>query len=180
MPEDEAQNLHAQILKEFPWYDELIDVMGGNPAISLKTVSSHPGVDHAAKYFSISRTAGSSYSNSLGSGSTQFSAQPFSPQLPPAGAQPYSPQLPPSASQPYPSSGPLLLVLSHTLLSFPPQLLSLTCPPALSLTRPLTLNLTRPLALSPTASGTPPTRSRNNPNSLLDDDNDMDFHSKIY
>ncbi|KAG2752544.1 hypothetical protein P692DRAFT_20726081, partial [Suillus brevipes Sb2] len=53
MPEDEAQNLHAQILKEFPWYNDLIDIMGGNPAISLKTVSSRPGVDHAAKYFSI-------------------------------------------------------------------------------------------------------------------------------
>ncbi|KAG1834940.1 hypothetical protein DFJ58DRAFT_847532 [Suillus subalutaceus] len=106
MPEDEAQNLHAQILKEFPWYDELIDIMGGNPAISLKTVLSHLGIDHAAKYFSISRTAGSSYSNSLGSGSAQFGAQPFSPQLPPAGAQPYSPQLPPSASQPYPPSYP--------------------------------------------------------------------------
>ncbi|KAG2745062.1 hypothetical protein P692DRAFT_201808019 [Suillus brevipes Sb2] len=65
---------YSQILKEFPWYDELIDIMGGNPAISLKTVLSHPGVDHAAKYFSISRTTSSSYSNSLGSGSTQFSA----------------------------------------------------------------------------------------------------------
>ncbi|KAG2344259.1 hypothetical protein BDR05DRAFT_999403 [Suillus weaverae] len=106
MPEDEAQNLHAQILKEFPWYDDLIDIMGRNPAISLKTVSSRPGVDHAAKYFSISCTAGSLYSNSLGSGSAQFSAQPFSPQLPPAGAQPYSPPLPPSASQPYPPSYP--------------------------------------------------------------------------
>jgi len=69
MPQDEgsAQNLHGmyfflsipalltnltvQILKEFPWYDDLLSVMGGNPALSLRTVSSRPGVDHAAKYF---------------------------------------------------------------------------------------------------------------------------------
>ncbi|KAG1724171.1 hypothetical protein EDB19DRAFT_1915652 [Suillus lakei] len=110
MLEDEAQNLHAQIMKEFPWYDELVGIMEGNLAISLKMVSSRPGVDHAAKYFSISCTAGSSYSESLGSGSAQFSAhpQPISAhpsaqsQLPPSGTQPYPP---PSGTKPYPPSG---------------------------------------------------------------------------
>ncbi|KAG1847832.1 hypothetical protein DFJ58DRAFT_891157 [Suillus subalutaceus] len=217
MPEDEAQNLHAQILKEFPWYDELIDIMGGNPAISLKTVSSHPGVDHAAKYFSISRTAGSSYSNSLGSGSAQFSAQPFSPQLPPAGAQPYSPQLPPSASQPYPPSYPQPYPPSDPQ-PYPP---SGAQPYPPSNTQPYPPSGAQPYAPSgaqhyppsgaqPYApsgaqhyppsgaqphgsqyafghaphsqyphhhqSGAPPARSRNDPNSLLDDDDDdMDF-----
>ncbi|KAG2125516.1 hypothetical protein BD769DRAFT_1736720 [Suillus cothurnatus] len=103
MPQDEgsAQNLHAQILKEFPWYDDLLSVMGGNPALSLRTVSSRPGVDHAAKYFSISSTAGSSYSDTLRSGSAQFGSQPHPPAgqpYPPAsGGQPYPP-----ANQPYP------------------------------------------------------------------------------
>ncbi|KAG1817735.1 hypothetical protein DFJ58DRAFT_850310 [Suillus subalutaceus] len=213
MPEDEAQNLHAQILKEFPWYDELIDIMGGNPAISLKTVSSHPGVDHAAKYFSISRTASSSYSNSLGSGSAQFSAQPFSPQLPPAGAQPYSPQLPPSASQPYPPSYPQPYPPSDPQPYLPsdpqpylpsdpqPYLPSgaqpyppsnpQPCPPSGAQPyAPSGAQHYLPLGAQPHSSqyvfghaphsqyphhhqsGAPPARSRNDPNSLLDDNDD--------
>ncbi|KAG2335394.1 hypothetical protein BDR05DRAFT_954106, partial [Suillus weaverae] len=99
MPQDEntAQNLHAHALKEFPWYDHLAGIIGGNLALSLKTVSSCPGVDHSANYFSISCMIGSLYSESLRSGSAQFSAQP---QLPPSGSQPFPP---PSGSQPYPS-----------------------------------------------------------------------------
>ncbi|KAG2741348.1 hypothetical protein P692DRAFT_201893657 [Suillus brevipes Sb2] len=64
IPQDNtsAQNLHAQILEEFPWYDDLAAILGTNPALSLKTVSSQPGMDHASNYFRISRTAGSSYS----------------------------------------------------------------------------------------------------------------------
>ncbi|KAG2738359.1 hypothetical protein P692DRAFT_20758768, partial [Suillus brevipes Sb2] len=55
MPLDEtsAKNLHAQILEEFAWYDNLAAILGGNPAVSLKTVSSAPGTDHAANYFSL-------------------------------------------------------------------------------------------------------------------------------
>jgi hypothetical protein len=95
-------NLTAQILKEFSWYDNLLSVMGGSPVLSLRMVSLHPGVDHAAKYFSISSTAGSSYSDTLCSGSTQFGSQPHPPAgqpYPPAN-QPYSPTL---GSQPYPA-----------------------------------------------------------------------------
>ncbi|KAG1835008.1 hypothetical protein DFJ58DRAFT_847470 [Suillus subalutaceus] len=187
----------AQILKEFPWYDELIDIMGGNPAISLKTVSSHLGVDHAAKYFSISCTAGSSYSNSLGSGSAQFSAQPFSPQLPPAGAQPYSPQLPPSASQPYPPSYPQPYLPSDTQpyppsnpQPYPPSNPQPYPPSGAQPYVPSGAQHYPPLGAQPHGSqyafghaphsqyphhhqsGAPPARSRNDPNSLLDDDDD--------
>ncbi|KAG2112001.1 uncharacterized protein F5147DRAFT_771574 [Suillus discolor] len=133
MPQDEntAQNLHAQILKEFLWYDDLISIMGGNPALSLKMVLSCLGMDHAGNYFSISSKVGSSYSETLRSGSAQFGAHPepassnLNAQLPsalpsPSGAQHYPPPLsaqpypppsgaqphpPSSASQPYPPSG---------------------------------------------------------------------------
>ncbi|KAG1850439.1 hypothetical protein F4604DRAFT_1934453 [Suillus subluteus] len=114
MPQDEntAQNLHAQILQEFPWYDDLVGIMGGNPALSLKTISSRPGVDHAADYFAISSAAGSSYSETLRSGSAQFGARPepvstnpgtqlpsAQPQPPSSGGQFYPP---PSGGQFYP------------------------------------------------------------------------------
>ncbi|KIK32712.1 hypothetical protein CY34DRAFT_110879 [Suillus luteus UH-Slu-Lm8-n1] len=93
----------AQILKEFPWYDDLLGVMGGNPALSLKTISSRPGMDHAANYFSISRTAGSSYSESLCSGSAQFGAQPDPISADTTSAQsPSGPYPPPYSGQSYP------------------------------------------------------------------------------
>ncbi|KAG2344979.1 hypothetical protein BDR05DRAFT_998595 [Suillus weaverae] len=129
MPQDSnsVQNLHAQILKEFPWYDDLLGVMGGNPALSLKTISSRPGMDHAANYFSISRMAGSSYSESLRSGSTQFGARPdpvsadssaqspSGPCLPSTSSQSYPPPyLPPAADQSYPSPVAGQLYSPHT------------------------------------------------------------------
>ncbi|KAG1850856.1 hypothetical protein DFJ58DRAFT_729148 [Suillus subalutaceus] len=81
-----AQNLCAQVLKEFPWYDDLVIILRGNPALSLKTVSSHPGMDHTANFFSISHSAGSSYSNGPNSGSAQYGYAPGT--LPPSGAYP--------------------------------------------------------------------------------------------
>ncbi|KAG1813009.1 hypothetical protein DFJ58DRAFT_740127 [Suillus subalutaceus] len=127
------------------------------------------------------------YSNSLGSGSAQFSAQPFSPQLPPTGAQPYSPQLPPSASQPYPPSYPQPYPPSDPQ-PYPP-----------SGAQPHGSQYAfghAPHSQYPHhhQSGTLPARSHNDPNSLLNDDDDdmpnyfsplnhdddMDFHSKIY
>ncbi|KAG1855030.1 hypothetical protein C8R48DRAFT_776435 [Suillus tomentosus] len=57
MPNDVAQNLHAQVLHTFPWYDELLSIMGTNPALSVKTVSSHPGTDHAANFFALTQGA---------------------------------------------------------------------------------------------------------------------------
>ncbi|KAG2051258.1 hypothetical protein BDR06DRAFT_1010609 [Suillus hirtellus] len=55
MPLDEmtAANLHVQILEEFSWYDDLAAILGGNPALSLKTISLALGVDHASKYFCL-------------------------------------------------------------------------------------------------------------------------------
>ncbi|KAG2342696.1 hypothetical protein BDR05DRAFT_1000686 [Suillus weaverae] len=46
-----TQNLHTQILQSFPWYDKLFAILGTNPALSLKTISSHPGMAHAANFF---------------------------------------------------------------------------------------------------------------------------------
>ncbi|KAG2112067.1 uncharacterized protein F5147DRAFT_651165 [Suillus discolor] len=69
MPLDEttAANLHAQILEEFSWYDDLAAILGGNPALSLKTISSAPGVDHVSKYFSLvqASTAGTIAATSI-------------------------------------------------------------------------------------------------------------------
>ncbi|KAG2741856.1 hypothetical protein P692DRAFT_20750005, partial [Suillus brevipes Sb2] len=53
LDETTAMNLHAQILEEFPLYDDLAAILGGNPAVSLKTVSSFPGADHAGNYLSL-------------------------------------------------------------------------------------------------------------------------------
>ncbi|KAG0699943.1 hypothetical protein DFH29DRAFT_1001594 [Suillus ampliporus] len=105
--ETTAQNLCAQILKEFPWYDDLAGIMGGNPALSLKTISSCPGVDHSANYFSISRMAGSSYSDTLRSGSAQYNTRQSQP--------PPQPQ-PPLSLRPPAVSLTLLQAVSLTLL----------------------------------------------------------------
>ncbi|KAG1841414.1 hypothetical protein DFJ58DRAFT_732430 [Suillus subalutaceus] len=102
VPQDEntTQNLRAQVLKEFPWYDDLAIILRGNPALSLKTVSSRPGMDHAANFFSISHAAGSSYSNGLNSGSAQYGYAPGT--LPP-GTHPPPGAYPPPGDY-YPSS----------------------------------------------------------------------------
>ncbi|KAG2363470.1 hypothetical protein BDR07DRAFT_1483591 [Suillus spraguei] len=161
MPQDEGsvQNLHAQILKEFPWYDDLLSVMGGNPALSLKMVLSHPGVDHAGNYFSISSTAGSSYSDTLRSGSAQFGGQPH----PPAAALPsclWRSAIPlrwsaiPSCWSAIPSRWSAItllpLMVCHTL---PPQVVSHTLVLAVNHTLPL---VSHTLLLSLPASGGQP------------------------
>jgi len=181
MPQDEgsAQNLHgmyfflsipalltnltAQILKEFPWYDNLLSVMGGNPALSLRTISSRPGVDHTAKYFSISSTAGSSYSDTLRSGSAQFGSQPHppagQPNPPTSGGQPYPPAHQPyppmSGGQPYPPANQPYSPISSRLrqsalpsrLTLPPLAVSLSLPPAVTMTCLLTMTTTIPCPL---------------------------------
>ncbi|KAG0702158.1 hypothetical protein DFH29DRAFT_999536 [Suillus ampliporus] len=40
LDETTAPNLHVQIMEEFSWYDDLATILGGNPAVSLKTISS--------------------------------------------------------------------------------------------------------------------------------------------
>ncbi|KAG2118614.1 hypothetical protein DEU56DRAFT_918774 [Suillus clintonianus] len=157
MPQDEttAQNLRAQISKEFPWYDDLAGIMGGNPALSLKTISSRPGVDHSANFFSILRMAGSSYSDTLRSGSAQFNAQQSQP--PPQSQPPLlsiSPHIPPAVSPrilPAVSLTPLQVV-SLTLLPQAatltiPQAAILTLPPAVSPPIPRAVILTLPQAV---------------------------------
>ncbi|KAG1883066.1 hypothetical protein F4604DRAFT_1920959 [Suillus subluteus] len=105
MPNDKnaAQNLHAQILQTFPWYDELVSILGTNPALSLKTVSSHPGTDHAANFFAITQ-AWSAQTSSADSGSAHLA--PSGPQPAPSSSQPApsSFQPSPSSSQPAPPS----------------------------------------------------------------------------
>ncbi|KAG1877456.1 hypothetical protein F4604DRAFT_1680123 [Suillus subluteus] len=103
MPNNEnaAQNLHAQILQTFPWYDELVSILGTNPALSLKTISLHPGTDHAANFFAITQ-AQSAQTSSTDSGSTHLA--PSGPQPAPSSSQPApsSFQPSPSGSQPAP------------------------------------------------------------------------------
>ncbi|KAG1888419.1 hypothetical protein F4604DRAFT_1674758 [Suillus subluteus] len=57
MPGDDAENLYAQVLQMFPWYDEFASIVGTNPALSLKTVSAHPSIDHAANFFAVTQAA---------------------------------------------------------------------------------------------------------------------------
>ncbi|KAG1868504.1 hypothetical protein F4604DRAFT_1927379 [Suillus subluteus] len=96
-----AVNLHMQILEEFPWYDDLADILGGNPAVSLKTISSVPGVDHASEYFSLVQA--STASSAQSSLSTRYGGYVPSAQPPPASAQygGYTPstQPPPPSAQ---------------------------------------------------------------------------------
>ncbi|KAG1720151.1 hypothetical protein EDB19DRAFT_1918180 [Suillus lakei] len=106
MPLDEATatNLHVQILEEFPWYNNLAGILGGNPAVSLKTISSVPGADHAVKYFSLMQ--GSTADNVQSSSSAQSegwapSAQPSPPNAQYEGYIPGAQPHPPSA-QPTP------------------------------------------------------------------------------
>lgn len=148
-----------QILEEFPWYNDLAAILGTNPALSLKIVSSQPGIDHAANYFQILHIAGSSYSQGLQSSSAQFrgyapsahsAAQPQSsptpaPQYAPA---PHSPHYP--APQPHSapsgtmyggvgySAGTLnsiiplalsTLIISNLALTTPSTILTPMCPP---------------------------------------------------
>ncbi|KAG1775878.1 hypothetical protein EV702DRAFT_1233268 [Suillus placidus] len=40
-------NLLAQVLADFPWYDDLDEIWRDNPAYAAKTFSSAPGTDHA-------------------------------------------------------------------------------------------------------------------------------------
>ncbi|KAG1880724.1 hypothetical protein C8R48DRAFT_767502 [Suillus tomentosus] len=106
LDETTAANLHAQILEEFSWYDDLAAILGGNPALSLKTISSAPGVDHASKYFSLvqASTAGSaSSSSSARYGGYAPSAQPPPPSAQFGGWAPCA-QPPPLSSQPPPLS----------------------------------------------------------------------------
>ncbi|KAG1888048.1 hypothetical protein F4604DRAFT_1915942 [Suillus subluteus] len=70
-------NLHMQIMEEFCWYDDLASILGGNPAVSLKTILSVPGADHAANYFSLVQW----------STAENHPAPPPSAQLPPPGTQ---------------------------------------------------------------------------------------------
>ncbi|KAG2145256.1 hypothetical protein DEU56DRAFT_754114 [Suillus clintonianus] len=93
----------TQILEDFPWYDKLASILGTNPVLSLKTVSSQPGMDHAANYFRISCMAGSLYSQGPQSDSTQYGGYASSthsaaqPQPSPPPAPQYAP--PPPAPQ---------------------------------------------------------------------------------
>ncbi|KAG1866672.1 hypothetical protein F4604DRAFT_1682747 [Suillus subluteus] len=90
MPGDDAENLHAQVLQMFPWYDEFTSIVGTNPALSLKTVSAHPGIDHAANFFAVAQAGRTS-----DSGSTQL-VPPASHIAPPPPASHIAP--PPPAS----------------------------------------------------------------------------------
>ncbi|KAG2148676.1 uncharacterized protein EDB93DRAFT_1250111 [Suillus bovinus] len=110
-----------QILEEFSWYDDLAAILEGNPAVSLKTISSVPGMDHASKYFSLLQagTTGSAQSFS----STQYGGYVPSAQPPPPSAQP-----PPLTAMPItlalvPS---LIMHLAPTLQRPPPIHLSPT------------------------------------------------------
>ncbi|KAG1765894.1 hypothetical protein EDD22DRAFT_845154 [Suillus occidentalis] len=96
MPLDETM----QILKEFAWYDDLAAILGGNPAVSLKTVSSAPGTDHAANYFLLLQ--GGTAGNVQSSSSPQYGGYPPSvqPPLPPSVQLPF----PPNAQPPPPAA----------------------------------------------------------------------------
>ncbi|KAG1822694.1 uncharacterized protein BJ212DRAFT_1296684 [Suillus subaureus] len=84
-----ATNLHVQILEEFPWYDDLTAILERNPVISLKTVSSAPGMDHAANYFLLIQESTSV--NSQPSSSTQYGGYVPSTHPSPLSVQPTSP-----------------------------------------------------------------------------------------
>ena len=49
--------LTAQIITQFPWYNDLNSILGSNPALAATTVSSRPGANHAASFFSLTRPA---------------------------------------------------------------------------------------------------------------------------
>ncbi|KAG0697702.1 hypothetical protein DFH29DRAFT_1003486 [Suillus ampliporus] len=63
--------------------------MGTNPALSLKTISSHPGMDHAANFYLIMQTARGMWTSSAHLGSTDLA--PSGPQPAPSGFQPTPP-----------------------------------------------------------------------------------------
>ncbi|KAG2082965.1 uncharacterized protein F5147DRAFT_783100 [Suillus discolor] len=67
-----------------------VSILGANPALSLKTISSRPEIDHAANYFQISRTAGSTYLQSLHSGSAQYGGHTTDTHAPPHTAPPHT------------------------------------------------------------------------------------------
>lgn len=140
----------AQILEEFSWYDNLAAILGGNPALSLKTISSAPGVDHASKSFSLMQasTAGSASSSS----STQYGGYAPSAQPPPPSAQfggwapcaqhpPLSTQPPPLSAQPAPL---LSTVIPMSLLALVIAATSITLALVPSLTMRLAPTLQRP------------------------------------
>lgn len=56
---DADPNLHAEIIREFPWFDDLNSVWGSNLSFAPLVVSSQPGVDHAAHFFSLVRSLSS-------------------------------------------------------------------------------------------------------------------------
>ncbi|KAG2053297.1 hypothetical protein BDR06DRAFT_1053163 [Suillus hirtellus] len=79
MPNDVTQNLHAQVLHTFLWYDELLSIMGTNPALSVKTISSRPGTDHAANFFALTQgtqTSGQAPFVPVPSGQASFGSAP--------------------------------------------------------------------------------------------------------
>lgn len=58
--------------------------------LSLKQVSSYPGIDHAANYFQILHTAGSTYLQSLHSGNVQYGGHTTDAHTSPHAALPYT------------------------------------------------------------------------------------------
>ncbi|KAG1887393.1 hypothetical protein F4604DRAFT_1675359 [Suillus subluteus] len=48
-----AENPHAKVKKEFPWYDNLYKIWGSNPSFAAKTTSSRPGTDHGGDLFAL-------------------------------------------------------------------------------------------------------------------------------
>ncbi|KAG1790238.1 uncharacterized protein HD556DRAFT_1491298, partial [Suillus plorans] len=53
-----AQNLREQVLIDFPWFDILDKLWKSNPVFALKTISSVPGVDHAANMAALTQGKG--------------------------------------------------------------------------------------------------------------------------
>ncbi|KAG0693944.1 hypothetical protein DFH29DRAFT_815849, partial [Suillus ampliporus] len=56
-PEDPGAtvNLLAQVLNDFPWYEELDNIWKDNPAYAAKTFSSAPGTDRAGDLKALTR-----------------------------------------------------------------------------------------------------------------------------
>jgi len=53
----------VQIMNKFVWYDDLVTILGVNPVVSLKTILSVPGIDHAANFFEL--VVGSTHSKNM-------------------------------------------------------------------------------------------------------------------
>src|SRR6267154_1989388 len=85
----------VQIMNKFVWYDDLVTILGVNLAVSLKTILSVPGIDHAANFFEL--VAGSAHSKNVQpSSSMQYGGYVSDTQPTPPSTQPAPPSAQPA------------------------------------------------------------------------------------